>query len=65
MAVLSPGSAGVAPSWMGNGRDADHWRDFHFRINGPVVAQMQAVFMKNRLKATGRATQREDYFSAL
>lgn len=37
------GGVGIAPKWTGNGQDAEHWRDSHFRVEGPVVAQMQAV----------------------
>ncbi|MDB5886768.1 MAG: phospholipase D/Transphosphatidylase [Polaromonas sp.] len=59
------GGVGIAPNWTGNGQDADHWRDSHFRIEGPVVSQMQAVFMENWLKVTGRVMHGEDYFPAL
>ena len=59
------GGVGIAPKWTGNGQDADHWRDSHFRIEGPVVAQMQAVFMENWLKVTGQVMHGEDYFPAL
>ena len=59
------GGVGIAPKWTGNGQDADHWRDSHFRIEGPVVAQMQAVFIENWLKVTGKVMYGEDYFSAI
>ena len=59
------GGVGIAPKWTGNGQDADHWRDSHFRIEGPVVAQMQAVFMENWLKVTGQVMHGEDYFPVL
>ena len=59
------GGVGIAPKWTGNGQDANHWRDSHFRIEGPVVAQMQAVFMENWLKVTGQVMHGEDYFPAL
>ena len=59
------GGVGIAPSWTGNGQDADHWRDSHFRVEGPVVAQMQSVFMENWLKVTGRVMHGEEYFPAL
>ncbi|RYF72918.1 MAG: cardiolipin synthase B, partial [Comamonadaceae bacterium] len=39
------GGVGIAPEWTGAAQDADHWRDSHFKVQGPVVAQMQAVFM--------------------
>ena len=59
------GGVGIAPKWTGNGQDADHWRDSHFRVEGPVVAQMQAVFMENWLKVTGQVMHGEAYFPAL
>ncbi len=59
------GGVGIAPKWAGNGQDADHWRDSHFRIEGPVVAQMQAVFMENWLKVAGLVMHGEAYFPAL
>ncbi|MEO5660814.1 MAG: phospholipase D-like domain-containing protein [Polaromonas sp.] len=59
------GGVGIAPKWTGNGQDAEHWRDSHFRIEGPVVAQMQAVFMDNWLKVTGQVMHGEAYFPAL
>ncbi|MBC7445255.1 MAG: cardiolipin synthase B [Polaromonas sp.] len=64
-AVGFTGGVGIAPKWTGNGQDADHWRDSHFRIEGPVVAQMQAVFMENWLKVTGKVMHGEAYFPAI
>ena len=59
------GGVGIAPKWTGAGQDAEHWRDSHFRIEGPVVAQMQSVFMDNWLKVTGLVMHGEAYFPAL
>ena len=59
------GGVGIAPQWTGNAQDAHHWRDSHFRIEGPAVAQMQAVFMSNWLKVTGQVMHGENYFPAL
>ncbi|MDP2817536.1 MAG: phospholipase D-like domain-containing protein [Polaromonas sp.] len=59
------GGVGIAPQWTGNGQDAEHWRDSHFSIEGPAVAQMQAVFMDNWLKVTGQVMHGEAYFPAL
>ena len=43
----------------------EHWRDSHYRIEGPAVAQMQAAFLDNWIKTTGTVLQGEDYFPAL
>jgi cardiolipin synthase len=59
------GGVGIADKWRGTAQDKDHWRDTHFRVEGPVVAQMQSVFMDNWVKATGRVLHGEDYFPAL
>ena len=59
------GGVGIAPKWTGSGQDPEHWRDSHFLIEGPAVAQMQAVFMDNWLKVTGDVMHGEAYFPAL
>jgi cardiolipin synthase len=59
------GGVGIAPKWTGAGQDAEHWRDSHFRAEGPVVSQMQATFMDNWLKVTGQVLHGEPYFPAI
>ncbi|MBA3588467.1 cardiolipin synthase [Methylibium sp.] len=59
------GGVGIADQWRGNAQDGEHWRDTHFRIEGPVVAQIQAVFMDNWIKSTGNVLHGELYFPAL
>ena len=59
------GGVGIADPWDGDALDKDHWRDAHFRVTGPVVAQMQAAFMDNWIKTTGRVLTGEGYFPAL
>ncbi|CAH0309456.1 putative cardiolipin synthase YwiE [Massilia sp. Bi118] len=59
------GGVGIADKWRGHGQDEDHWRDTHFRVEGPVVGQMQAVFNDNWTKATGVVLDGEAYFPAL
>lgn len=59
------GGVGIAPQWTGNGQDPDHWRDSHYQVRGPVVAQMQATFLDNWLKVTGRVMHGDAYFPAL
>jgi cardiolipin synthase len=59
------GGVGIADKWSGNAQDADHWRDTHYRIEGPAVAQMQAAFTDNWTKITGRVLHTSDYFPAL
>ncbi|ALK99161.1 cardiolipin synthetase [Massilia sp. WF1] len=59
------GGVGIADKWRGHAQDEDHWRDSHFRVEGPVVGQMQAVFNDNWTKATGKVLDGEAYFPAL
>lgn len=59
------GGVGIADVWNGNAEDPQHWRDSHYRVTGPAVAQMQAAFMDNWIKTTGKVLQGEAYFPAL
>lgn len=59
------GGVGIAQEWSGHAQDPDHWRDTHVRIEGPVVAQVQAVFLDNWIKVTGQVLHGEDYFPEL
>ena len=59
------GGVGIAPEWTGNGQDPEHWRDSHFEVEGPVVAQMQAVFIDNWIKTSGVVLHGPDYFPLL
>lgn len=59
------GGVGIADLWSGNAQDPKHWRDSHFRIEGPAVAQMQAAFMDNWMKTRSLVLHGEDYFPQL
>lgn len=59
------GGVGIADQWTGNATSPEHWRDNHYKITGPVVAQLQAIFMANWLKTGGAVLHGEDYFPAL
>ncbi len=59
------GGVGISDKWRGNAQDPDHWRDTHFRVEGPVVAQMQSVFMDNWIKVTGKVLHSDEYFPAM
>ena len=59
------GGVGIAGQWTGHAQDPEHWRDSHFRIEGPVVAQMQAVLLDNWNKTTGIILHGADYFPPL
>lgn len=59
------GGVGIADQWRGDARDSNEWRDSHFKVTGPVVGQMQAVFMDNWIKAQGEVLHNELYFPDL
>lgn len=59
------GGVGIAGQWTGNAQDPEHWRDSHFRVEGPVVAQMQAVLLDNWMKTTGKVLHGPAYFPPL
>jgi cardiolipin synthase len=59
------GGAGIADEWRGDAQTPQQWRDTHFRIEGPAVAQMQAAFMENWIEITGKVLHGEEYFPRL
>jgi cardiolipin synthase len=59
------GGVGIADQWDGHAQDPEHWRDSHYRLEGPAVAQMQAAFMDNWIKTSGKVLQGVEYFPAL
>ncbi|MET0620668.1 MAG: phospholipase D-like domain-containing protein [Thermoanaerobaculia bacterium] len=59
------GGVGIGDEWLGNAQDQDHWRESHFRLEGPAVAQMQAAFLDNWLKTHSEVLHGEDYFPEL
>jgi cardiolipin synthase len=63
--VAFTGGVGIAEEWTGRAQDPEHWRDTHFRVEGPVVAQMQAGFLDNWMKITGEVDHGPDYFPPL
>jgi cardiolipin synthase len=59
------GGVGIADKWDGHAQDPEHWRDTHYRLEGPAVAQMQAAFLDNWTKVTGKVLHTADYFPPL
>jgi cardiolipin synthase A/B len=59
------GGVGIGDPWQGHAQDPDHWRDMHFRIEGPAVAQMQAAFNDNWIKTSGQVLNGVDFFPPL
>jgi phosphatidylserine/phosphatidylglycerophosphate/cardiolipin synthase-like enzyme len=59
------GGVGIAPHWTGQAKYTMHWRDTRFQVEGPVVAQTQAVFIDNWIKVTGHLLHGPSYFAPL
>jgi len=59
------GGVGVSPKWLGDGRKEGHWRQTDVRLEGPVVASLQAAFVENWLEATGNVLGGDTYFPRL
>jgi cardiolipin synthase len=63
--VAFTGGVGIADHWQGNAEDPDHWRESHYRVEGPVVAQFQAAFDDNWIKTTGEVLNGAAHFPPL
>lgn len=59
------GGVGIADVWAGHAQDSLHWRDSHYRVEGPVVGEMQSAFMDNWIKSTGEVLHGDEYFPPL
>lgn len=59
------GGVGIADVWEGHGDSTNHWRDSHYQIEGPAVAQMQAAFMDNWIKTRSQVLLSSNYFPEL
>jgi cardiolipin synthase len=56
------GGFGIDDRWMGNARNSDEWQDTNVRVEGPVVAQLQAVFMEDWVHTTGEVLNGQEQF---
>jgi cardiolipin synthase A/B len=59
------GGVGIADEWDGHAQDPEHWRDNHYRVEGPVVAELQSAFLDNWLRVNGSVLHGNDYFPPL
>jgi cardiolipin synthase A/B len=59
------GGAGYADFWLGNAHNDRNWRDAFYQVEGPVVAQMQSVFMEDWQKVTGEGLVGDAFFPGL
>ncbi|MGH9333708.1 MAG: phospholipase D-like domain-containing protein, partial [Vicinamibacteria bacterium] len=59
------GGVGIADHWQGDGGSPEEWRDSHFRVEGPVVAQLQTAFLDNWHKVDSAVLHGSAYFPPL
>ena len=63
--IAFTGGVGIADHWLGNAQSPDHWRESHFQLEGPAVAQMQAVFADNWIKTKAEVLLGDGYYPEL
>ncbi len=59
------GGSCLHDSWLGDAETEKQWRDTHFKIEGPAVAQLQGIFIDNWRQTTGEVLHGTDYFPPL
>jgi cardiolipin synthase len=59
------GGVGIADQWLGHAQSPDHWRDTHYQVEGPVVADLQAAFLDNWIKSRADVLNDDRYFPSL
>jgi cardiolipin synthase A/B len=50
------GGVSIGDQWMGDAQSAEHWRDTHVRIEGPVARLLEAAFYENFIESAGEVT---------
>lgn len=56
------GGVGIADEWNGDARSPHEWRDNHYRLEGPAVAELQAAFAEHWIEATGELLLGDRFF---
>jgi len=56
------GGVGIDDRWKGDARSSKEWRDTVVQVEGPVVAQLQAIFLEDWVNTTGEVLHGEKHF---
>ncbi len=56
------GGIGIDNRWKGDARNPEEWRDTMIRIEGPVVAELQHIFLEDWLHTTGEVLHGDRQF---
>lgn len=59
------GGVGIADQWQGRAQSKTNWRDSHYQVEGPAVAQLQAAFTDNWIKTRSEVLLGSNYFPKL
>lgn len=59
------GGCGIADAWSGDTQTPNNWRENHYQVTGPVVAQLQRDFADNWVYTGGQQLTGTDYFPPL
>lgn len=59
------GGVGISDQWDGDGLTAGLWRDTQYKVEGPVVAQLQQAFLDNWMQTRAEVLHGDAYFPAL
>jgi cardiolipin synthase len=59
------GGFGFDDRWLGDARNEHEWRDLALRVEGPVVRQLQRIFMEDWVFTTGEVLNGDDQFPAI
>jgi cardiolipin synthase A/B len=59
------GGVGVADEWLEVNGGPPIWRENHYRVHGPVVAELQSAFAEHWLEATGEILQGNAFYPSI
>lgn len=59
------GGVGIDDRWKGNARNPEEWRETMVKVEGPVVAQLQSIFMEDWVHTTGEVLHGSKQFPPL
>jgi cardiolipin synthase len=59
------GGVGIDERWAGDARNPREWRDVMIRVEGPVVSQLQSIFLEDWLHTTGEVLSGDGQFPPL
>jgi cardiolipin synthase A/B len=63
--IAFTGGAGISEWWASHYKGQPPWRDTMVRVEGPVVAEVQAVFAENWLECAGGILAGDEWFPAI